>query len=210
MSVIHIRPIADREWARVREICCRTARSGEPIEETRWPFFGELWGRPYEWFAPQWTFVAEAQSEIVGYITGCPNTARFEWMKRIFFHPVLLFKIHASKKFPSNSDTARFTKRVLGQEADPNDSFTEAALRTIRGDFPAHLHVNVLTGFRKEGLGARLVSRLFEELRKQEIRGLHLFCGPAPVAFYERQGMEIIEKIEYKPGVFIYALGIRL
>lgn len=217
MSAILIRPIAARdqdpeglEWSRVQEICCRTARSGESISEERWPFFGELWVDPYRRFIPSWTFVAEVDGEIAGYITGCPDTMGFEHKRRFVFNSFLLCKIYLSKKFSKNIDTKRFTKRALGREKDPNLLFSRETLKMIRDDYPAHLHVNVLTQFRKEGLGARLVVRLFEELKKQKISGLHLFCGPMPVSFYERQGMNIIEKIEYQPGVYVFALGIRL
>jgi len=65
------------DWQAVRSLCCRTGNGGDPIDPTRWPLFAELWIGPYQRLVPEWTYVAEMDGRMVGYLTGCPDTAAF-------------------------------------------------------------------------------------------------------------------------------------
>src|SRR5688500_15251905 len=68
-------------WAAVRELCCRTGNNGDPIAPERWELFSRIWIEPYEKIVPEWTYVGESGAAIVGYLTGCPDSQKFQRMK---------------------------------------------------------------------------------------------------------------------------------
>ena len=70
------------DWQAVRTLCCQTGNGGDPIDPARWPLFGDLWIGPYQRLVPEWTYVAEAEDRIVGYLTGCPDTAALRRARR--------------------------------------------------------------------------------------------------------------------------------
>lgn len=64
-------------WAAVRELCCRTGDDGAAIPADRWQEFANIWIEPYREYLPDWTYLALADGQLVGYLTGCPDSASF-------------------------------------------------------------------------------------------------------------------------------------
>ena len=64
-------------WKLVGELCCRTGNGGDPIANERWEIFERIWIEPYRVLRPEWSYVALADQRVIGYLTGCPHTARF-------------------------------------------------------------------------------------------------------------------------------------
>jgi hypothetical protein len=155
------------------------------------------------------TRAADGTPEVVGYLTGCADTPGFQVKKKLFFDLPLIAKIW-SGAYPRNGDTQRFVKRALGLDRGPEQIFPIELGRELAMDYPAHLHTNVLTAFRGGGLGARLCQVYFDELKRRGVPGVHLYCGPAPLKFYGRQGFRELARVEFRPGVWVYALGLRL
>lgn len=197
------------DWKRIRELCCLTGNSGDPIEKARWPFFAEHWVGPYQNLLPQWTLVSEREGSVQGYLTACPDTARFDRSKLLRFTLPLLARVALWRFQPSN-DTRRFVRRALGLDQGPEESFPAEIRTKLLKDYPAHLHMNVDARFRSAGLGHELVAECFSRLRANGIPGIHLYCGPKPLAFYQRNGFAEIARLEFRPGVWVYALGARL
>jgi len=197
------------DWQKLREICCLTAKTGNAIDRDRWQFFGDLWIGPYQKLYPTWAYVVESSGQVVGYLTGCPDTIR---MKRILFFQfdLPLAVSVASKKYLKNGDTERFIRRFFQLDKNPEDRFSKKSQNEIRLKFPAHLHANVLSHHRGHGLGRDLCEKFFIDLRKKNIPGVHVFCGPEPVGFYQAIGFSIIEKIEFSPGVWVNLMGCDL
>lgn len=187
----------DQEWSEVRALCCLTGAAGNPIDRARWRFFGEQWVGPYERLRPEWAYVALKGGRVVGYLTGCPDTARFEREKRWFVDVPLLLKIAAGRFDRRSGDVARFARRALRLEKSPEQFFSAATHALLRSKYPAHLHVNVAAEARGAGVGAALAQKYFERLRAAGVGGVHVFCGKKPVPFYERLGFEALEVIEY-------------
>jgi GNAT superfamily N-acetyltransferase len=54
--------------------------------------------------------------------------------------------------------------------------------------YPGHLHINVHPSGRGQGIGAKLIDRFADELRRRNIKGLHIVTSPdSPnVVFYRR------------------------
>lgn len=215
---LSIRRAVLSDWARIRELCCLTGSSGEPIEKSRWAFFSELWIGPYQALVPQWTFVcedlSESQKSVVGYVTGCPDTAQFERLKKIKFHPRLLIQI-LTQRFAWSADSKRYVRRLIQIEKAPTTCFSDSTKLKISKDYPAHLHINFDARFRGQGLGRGLMNALIGELKTTGCQGLHVYCGQGPLRFYLSAGFTELERIDYRAtsnstGSPVFALGLKL
>ena len=217
-----IRPAAAPDWARIREICCATARDGQGVPAELREFFEAQWIGPYEKLVPEWAYVAEVEDgtelaegptskkRVAGYITGCANTSSFA-TRRFWNHDLGL---GLSTLFPASlrtrADTTRFRRRLFHRERAPDQCFSRETRSQLETDFPAHLHVNIDPVIQSRGLGGLLVRRLAQDLSRAGVPGLHLYCGPKPVRFYEKEGFHVMERIEFLPGVSVFAMGMRL
>lgn len=147
-----------------------------------------------------------------GYLTGCPSTRRFEFERRLFFDPWLAARV-VLRRFPKNRDTSIYLKRLLRIEKAPRSFFDEKTLDAIENKYPAHLHINVDEECRGWGLGRLLIDCFVSELRGGAgVAGLHVFCGPDPVRFYESVGFEVLSRIEFGATgsvskTSVYAMG---
>lgn len=198
--------VSTEDWSRIREICVATGAAGRPITATRAPFFGEFWVGPYQNILAQWTYVAEDRGRVVGYLTGCPDTQAFERRRRWLFALPLFIKT-ALHGYGSTSDTRRFLRRALGFEPEPNSFFSLKTRTQLLRDYPAHLHINLEdASVRGQGAGRKLIERFFEDLKRASIRGVHVHCGEGPVPFYLKLGFIELERVEFKPGVPIFAM----
>lgn len=207
-----IRKAIPTDWKRIHEICCKTANTGAPIDLARWPFFGELWTGPYRILLPHWTYVAELRGQIVGYLTGCPHTTRFELLRKLFFIPRLLVLVFF-RRYAWNNDSRRFVRRVLKLEKSPEGCFSPMTHQLLKKQYPAHLHINLDASARSLGVGRKLMLRFEEDLKAKNLfQGIHVFCGLSPVPFYEKTGFKLIEMIDFYPSaqakpVKVFAMG---
>ncbi len=201
----HLQPI--HAWTEVHAICCETANAGAPLSDpARWPFFGELWVGPYERRWPAWTWVGVGEShEVLGYITLCPNTQDHErWLKWVF-RPQLAAKMIGGR-YIKTIDTQKFLKRWLGFEKSPEKLFPKTTIQQLRDQYPAHLHTNLRAQARGTGLGKALWEAGAAKLREHRVKGIHLFCGDAPVGFYQKCGFKILHTLEWRPGVKVHLM----
>lgn len=204
-----VRPAGTADWGAVRDLCCLTANAGSPIERPRWPFFAELWIGPYQRIVPEWTYVAEVAGQVVGYLTGCPDTAAFRRVRLLHFTGPLLLRV-AAGRFGWSPDPRRFVRRTLRREQGPEECLLGRLPVDFLVDYPAHLHVNVAAGRRGQGVGRRLIERYVRDLGAGRVRGVHLFCGAAARGFYLRLGFEELGSLPLRSGAAIHALGRRL
>jgi GNAT superfamily N-acetyltransferase len=202
------------DWAFIRELCAETGNAGEPIDRSRFPFFSELWVGPYQRLRPDSAYIVEQGGERVGYLTGCPDSARFKTERRWLFDLPLFVQARLGA-YPVNGDVGRFLTRTragfVGPASDlgPEDSFSRVATRRVLIEYPAHLHMNLTRSARGSGVGHALVDRYREDLAAAGIPGVHLYCGEGPRLFYQRVGFSILDQIEYRPGLTVYRLGSR-
>ena len=195
-------------WPAIREICRRTGNNGEPIAPERQELFVRVWIEPYEKILPYWTYVAEQNGTIVGYLTGCPDSKAFNRTKRwrCTLPLLLTLALGAYRRTPGARDLA---VQQLGIRKTAEQSFSRRVHRDIARFYPAHLHMNVEREFRRTGIGRRLQASYFADLRRDGVRGIHLFCGADPLPFYLRVGFQMLEKSRFH-DVEVFALGQRL
>ena len=208
-SALQVRSAEKRDWLAIRDLCCQTADSGAPIEKSRWAFFSEVWVGPYQRLVPNWTLVAEVSGRTAGYLTGCADTVHFNRLRRVLFQFPLFIRVLAGD-YPKNADTRRFIRRTLRLERSPEQRFSRRVRRQLRKKYPAHLHMNVDAEFRKEGVGRILFEKFRQELARERVSGVHLFCGEGPLEFYRRLGFKEIASAKISKGGRVFALGYEI
>src|SRR5262249_24842462 len=155
----------------VRTLCCQTGNRGNPIDPVRWPLFADLWIGPYQRLVPQWTYVAEDESRIVGYLTGCPDSAAFRRARRYRVTLPLLIGIALGRSGgpPAAGATVRLAFRLgRGGESRLAPQLPAGFAHT----HPAHLHMNVDAGSRRRGIGVVLIERYVRDLTEAGVPGV--------------------------------------
>ena len=196
------------EWQDLRQLCCLTGNRGSAIAPERWDFFGRLWIEPYRKICPEWTYVAQNESKIVGYLTGCPDTVTFVRAKLWSFSLPLLWDI-CRGRYAFNRDVLRFLRQAFGFEAGPERACASETGFDLAREYPAHLHINVESDWRNAEVGRLLMQRFLADLRSAGIPAVHLYCGEEPLNFYLRCGFTKLAQVIFH-GVPVYALGLRL
>ncbi len=83
----------------------------------------------------------------------------------------------------------------------------EMAAHGFFAKYPAHLHIDILPAYQKEGIGTALTERLFSFLREQK-KDVHLLCGAGNKkgnAFYRKRGFR---RIFRGFGVVVYGKNL--
>ena len=206
---ISAKPDTDRRlWTAVGELCCRTGNGGDPIANEGWELFTRIWVEPYRILQPEWCYIALADRRVVGYLTGCVDTASFKRRRLLRCTLPLLWQI-ARGRYRGDAYGKRFVHQVLRLEKSAETSFSRSITRRLRLEFPAHLHINVDADFRRGRVGARLIERFVDDLRQRQVSGVHLFCGARPVPFYTRVGFDELAVISAR-GSSVHAMALRL
>ncbi len=181
------RPYAAGDRSAVRDIVCETADHGEPIERffRDRDSFADFMTVYYTDHEPQSVWVAACDGRVVGYLTGCHSSHRYQRVMLWQVMPHAVLRALQRGAFWSGD-----TWRMLW-----------AGFRTwVRGGFerhrvlaryPAHLHINLRKGFRGYAVGSQLLRRFIEQARAAGVRGIHASVsgGNLPARrFFEREG----------------------
>ncbi|MBQ3150113.1 MAG: GNAT family N-acetyltransferase [Clostridia bacterium] len=180
MSII-IRPYENKDFDDVRLICVATA-SFRTRSEARRMFLLKLYCDYYLECEPENCYVAvdtddEGNEKVVGY-TLCAIDCE-SYAKRFF--EKYLPKIKEYSKF--NAYFARTEVLLYGKFA----SF-----------FPAHMHIDILPAYQRQGIGTRLVDNIKEHLKSRGIKGVMLVAGKKNVgakSFYLKNGFSFLESV---------------
>ena len=193
MSGVAIRPYEPRDRPAVREICCDTADNGGPMES----FFpdrellADLVTRYYTDYEPQSAWVAERDSAVVGYLTGCLDTARFRRVMAWRIVPVLLGKALA-RGTPWHPQVRALLR------ANAGDWFRGGLRSGVSlAEYPAHLHVDLLAATRGLGVGRALMARWFDQVRAAGLRGIHAGVNADNTdgcRFFEAMGFTVLDR----------------
>jgi len=212
-----IRPYAPRDRDAVRHLCCETADRGEPLER----FFGDreafadLVTGYYTDHEPQSVWVAEHAGQVIGYLTGCLDTRRHSRILATRVVPTALLRaVYRGTLLSAQTwrllwagiltwghgvlhmASADARQRPPQNMASPPRTLAEPVAGGFGGhvslkDYPAHFHVDIQRGFRRQQVGRRLVERFFEHAHAAGIRGIHIAVradNPSSRRFFERMG----------------------
>ena len=189
--VIRLYQAADRQA--VWEIACDTADRGKPVEN----FFpdravvADMLMRYYTDYEPQALWVAEHEKRVVGYLSGCLDSARYSH--------VMAWRIMPGA-------TMRAILKGLLWRRETIKLFKDAIKSLLRGgvrrdmplsDYPAHLHINLRDGFRGQHLGQRLVERFIDQAKSANVKGIHASVLEDNVfasKFFAQAGFNVVRK----------------
>ena len=193
-----IRRYDPRDRTALRRLVCETAARGEAVERFFYDrdIFADFLTRYYTEWEPQSLWIAEADGKVVGYLTGCLKTRRYQRVMAWLIDP-------------------RTTIRAIGRGAlwHPDTwRLAQAAFQTCRrGGFksdpilqgyPAHMHVNVDRAFRGQGIGRQLLARFLRQAAQAGCPGVYaaVRSDNLPAChFFEQRGFAPLCR---KPVVF--------
>lgn len=189
-DAVTIRPFSKPDEPAVRDICYSTALYGRPIsalmpdpELITTALIGY-----YLRFEPELLLTAQVDGKTAGYLAGCHDTLRFQRIYRRSIVPALALRLLTHGHWRS-----KFVWRLAWRSA-AYASHWETSHRRLLVEYPAHLHVNVGAAYRGMGVGARLLARFLEDLRKAGIRGVHVSAAsPEGAAFFRKLGFDVAD-----------------
>ncbi|KAK0468215.1 acyl-CoA N-acyltransferase [Desarmillaria tabescens] len=190
MASITIRRATEADEAALSRICLLTADAGKSAEHLH--DFGELPGLvyavPYVKLPTTWGFVlVDDTHTVVGYILGSKDTRAYEQYAAEHWWPVL------AEKYPPESATkpadVRYMHLLRAMHTAPAANITFAS---------AHLHIDILPEYQKQGWGRKLMQTALDYLKGENIEGSGVWLGLDPRnegarKFYERLGFAAIE-----------------
>ena len=164
-------------------ICYRTSNYGNGPEHpsTDPDLVGNIYIAPYLFFEPDGVFVLQSGDTVNGYICAATDTQAFDSFMRNSWLPKIQQKIPrppADRTKWSIDDEWRDTIYNRGSQR-----------RDISVAYPAHLHINLLSGSRGKGCAAQMMEVLFSYIRSKKVRGVHLGVSKQnqrAVRFYQK------------------------
>ncbi len=190
-TMITLRPFSPTDRDGLFRIAADTAFFGEPIEiylEDR-NIFLDLFYRYYTDFEPHHAWVAEANGNVVGFLTGCTDTLKQQQTTRQVLTPQFFAKFLRGKYHPGPK-TWRYWKNL--RRSTRKKEFAEADLNV----YPAHLHINVDKEWRGCGIGRRLIQVFLDQLTHEKIPGVHLGTtseNEAACKLYQAMGFKLVD-----------------
>ena len=187
MKIRHYKK-ADREY--LRKICIETASPAFQANEKTREAVCVLFNDYYTDHEPESIFVAVGNDDIpFGYIL-CNKDAR---KMNCFMDDEYMPKLSGFKD----------------EEIAWYKSYLQGNLRYI-GKYPAHLHIDILEGHQRQGVGHQLVDALVAYLKEKKIKGLFLIVSRdngKGVSFYQKYGFKEIDSTD---GSLTMALDLRV
>lgn len=178
-------------------ICLKTGFSGQDASNMFFDplMLGQYYAAPYLFYEPQFCFVAEEEGIPKGYIIGTGNTPAFnEWFEKDWLKPVR--KRYSKDSYKAKTD---FEAQVIETIQRPV-VYEDAELRKLCAEYPAHLHIDILSDLQGKGCGKLLLNTFCSALREVGIPGAHLGVGmqnTGAIAFYKKIGFSVLEEHEW-------------
>jgi len=189
MADFSIRSYKSADTSAVYEICLKTGNSGQDATHLFSDplVLGHIYVGPYMEFEPQSVFILEDDQGPCGYIMGVLDSQTYyQWM-----HSEWLPKIRVDYKKPTgNPDTWDETEKIT------NLLFHPVSQRLLP-DYPAHLHIDLLSRAQGKGQGKLMMDRFIDYLRYNKIPGVHLELSSSndrAFNFYRKYGMQELDR----------------
>lgn len=182
-----VRPLRPDDWEGVVAVAYATAFFGTPASRffADKQLFADLWVAPYFGGTGCCGFVAEESERVVGYVLGSCDTARYRrWLWR---RAPLLIGRALTGGYRALGGSLPYLGRALRHPAKSVST----------QDFPAHLHINLLTEARGHGLGRSLLEHHLACLAALGVPGVQLSTtleNPAALALYESLGFAVASR----------------
>ncbi|MFC4426235.1 GNAT family N-acetyltransferase [Deinococcus navajonensis] len=183
-AAVQVRPVCPDDEVALGQVAYQTGFFGDSAQRY-FPdaaLFADLWVRPYLLGAGEACFVAVGpDQEVLGYVLGAPDPARYRralW--RVVGTRILPRLRRPDRSFWAGLRHLVRLARFPGPHADARQ-------------YPAHLHLNLLSRARGQGAGAALLSAHLEALRALGVCGVQLSTtteNQAALRLYQRFGFQ--------------------
>lgn len=193
--LVLIREYLQEDRDSIIDICCKTGYMGEPVEEyfDDSYLFGLLFCLYYVDYEPENCFVAVdgTKNQVIGYILSSFNSElqemnfREKMIKKIY-RRVFLYTIW---RYHKSFRAIRYMQKVF-EKIPENENKDD-----IKIQYPAHLHIDILSEYQRQGIGSKLILKLENHLKKNQIKGVHLGTSSKNVKaipFYNKMGYSLI------------------
>jgi ribosomal protein S18 acetylase RimI-like enzyme len=185
-----VRPYRAGDREAVFRIAAYTAFFGEPVEaflDDR-ALFCDFFYAYYTDLEPDHGWVACAGEEVVGFLMGSTDTRSRprRWMIRIFPRILPRFILGG---YRLGRATLRYGVNLMQGELRGEHLAVDVTA------YPAHLHINVSSSWRGQGLGRQLMDAYLGQMRALKIPGVHLSTTSANAAaclLYEGLGFQLL------------------
>jgi len=140
----------------------------------------------YVWFETDHCFVAEEEGKAVGYIIGTSKAEAqaADFDRRMLPRIALRLYAYTSWRHPAAFREVLYWRRHEESEVPPSG-------------YRAHLHINILPGYQRRGLGSGLMAAFTEKLRGEGLDRVYLGTSNhnlKALEFYRKCGFEEIER----------------
>lgn len=171
-----LRPYRDSDNDALYAICLATGDSGKDASHLyRDPkLIGHVYAGPYAAFAPELCFVLEDEEGVGGYVMGAPDTYAFEKRLEAEWWPPL------RARYPDPTAPQSRDERMMHLIHHP-----QRTPRRITGEYPAHLHIDLLSRFQCKGWGKRMIDHWRIAARALGVGATHLAVGESNVRAFE-------------------------
>jgi len=189
MSDFSIRSYNPADTSAVYKICLKTGNAGQDATDLFSDplVLGHIYVGPYMEFEPQSVFILEDDQGICGYIMGVlESRTYYQWI-----HNEWLPKILVDYKKPTGDpDTWDETEKTTNLLFQPES-------QRLFPDFPAHLHIDLLSRAQGRGQGKLMMDRFIDHLKFNKIPGVHLELSrnnDRAFRFYCKYGMQELDR----------------
>ncbi|MDD5691737.1 MAG: GNAT family N-acetyltransferase [Candidatus Omnitrophica bacterium] len=189
LTPVSIRGFLPRDREDLRRISCQTAfpgiKPGEVFSDNE--VLADALTIYFTDHEPQSCFVAVTDNRVVGYIIGTKDASAMEHINGKNIFPRLIRKALRRGVF-LNISNLKFIFYCL-RSACRGEFF----MPDFSKKFPAMLHINIESGYRQAGLGARLIKTYEAYLREQGVSGVHFgTLSEEAKGFFLKMGFTIL------------------
>lgn len=134
--------------------------------------------------------VDDGSGNAVGYILGVPDSVAFVQRWRSKFIPILAQNGIAE---PAPSEDRRDQAVSVRHDVYNPEEMLHFEHPDLVKQYPAHLHIDILLGYQRQGWGPRLMAALFQKLLSEGAAGIFLgmaYDNEGAGRFYQRMGFQ--------------------
>lgn len=183
--MITIRPYDKKDFRYIQDICMATSSFANDDTPINRAMLCAMYCDYYLDNQSEHCFVAVDENDIpVGYVLCAVDVSDYEEQMSEHYLP-LVRKISSKHFFEYNAEI-------------------KIAERYVRSGYTAHLHIDILSDYHRQGIGTELISALENHLKEMYVEGIHIVCSSknkTACAFYQKMGYQ---DIDYIVGAIVY------
>jgi len=195
-----VRKFQEEDRSGLYHVCLATGDSGANALDlyNQKEMLGEIYVGPYLTFQPDLSFTL-IQDGVAGYALAALDTSSFENTLSNEWWPLILEKYNG--RSPENFNERE--KNLYSYIQNP-----PLRSKEIVGQYPSHLHIDLLEKAQGRGIGKAMMLVVLETLRAQGSEGVHLGMGAQNArafTFYTKLGFTLLDKNDNE-----WTMGLKL